>query len=72
MGEENEAKATVAEVDDTKKAKKPKADRLEKRIVRPAHKSYMQNRELPPVHRPSAQGRGRTDESPALHHPQPP
>ena len=30
MGEENEAKATVAEVDDTKKAKKPKADRLEK------------------------------------------
>lgn len=46
MGEENEAKATVAEVDDTKKAKKPKADRLEKKIVRPAHKSYMQNREL--------------------------
>ena len=31
MGEENEAKATVAEVDDTKKAKKPKADRLEKK-----------------------------------------
>ena len=46
MGEENEAKATVAEVDGTKKAKKPKADRLEKKIVRPAHKSYMQNREL--------------------------
>lgn len=46
MGEENEAKATVAEVDDTKKAKKPKADRLEKKLVRPAHKSYMQNREL--------------------------
>ena len=41
MGEENEAKATVAEVDDTKKAKKPKADRLEKKIVRPAHKSYI-------------------------------
>ena len=31
MGEENEAKATAAEVDDTKKAKKPKADRLEKK-----------------------------------------
>ena len=46
MGEENEAKVTVAEVDDTKKAKKPKADRLEKKLVRPAHKSYMQNREL--------------------------
>ena len=46
MGEENEAKATVAEVGDTKKAKKPKADRLEKKIVRPAHKSYMPNREL--------------------------
>ena len=46
MGEENEAKATAAEVDDTKKAKKPKADRLEKKLVRPAHKSYMQNREL--------------------------
>ena len=46
MGEENEAKATVAEVDDTKKTKKPKADRLEKKLVRPAHKSYMQNREL--------------------------
>ena len=46
MGEENEAKATVAEVGDAKKAKKPKADRLEKKIVRPAHKSYMQNREL--------------------------
>ena len=37
MGEENEAKAAVAEVGDTKKAKKPKADRLEKKIVRPAH-----------------------------------
>lgn len=30
------------------------------------------HRELPPIHRPPAQGRGRTDESPALHRPQPP
>jgi chromosome partitioning protein len=30
------------------------------------------HRELPHVHRPPAQGRGRTDESPALHRPQPP
>lgn len=29
-------------------------------------------RQLPHVHRPPAQSRGRTDESPALHHPQPP
>ncbi len=51
MGEENEAKvkAATGADDSTKKAKKAKGDKpekAEKKLVRPPHKPYMQNREL--------------------------